>query len=117
MKDPAVIIPVVITGDHADSERLNQYAACSSPFLLGLLVAPLAKRVAKPVFQGVVKLSVGIALDARRAVHSAGEELRDLTAEALADEILADSVVETSGNSDAQAGQRKKHVAAAAKAH
>ncbi|AXG76765.1 DUF5132 domain-containing protein [Streptomyces paludis] len=59
------------------------------PFLLGLLVAPLAKRLAKPLVFGVVKTSVGLAMEVKKVAHQANEGLHDLAAEATAEMISA----------------------------
>ncbi|GAA2829042.1 DUF5132 domain-containing protein [Kitasatospora sp. CM 4170] len=55
------------------------------PFLVGLVVAPLAKRVLKPLVRGVVKTSVGLALEVKKAAQEAGENIHDLAAEVAAD--------------------------------
>ncbi|MER7715431.1 DUF5132 domain-containing protein [Streptomyces flaveolus] len=57
------------------------------PFLVGMVVAPLAKRVAKPLVRGVIKTSVGLTLEVRRAVIEAGKDIQDLTAEVAAEEL------------------------------
>src|SRR5688572_4777679 len=58
------------------------------PFLIGLIAAPLLKRLGKPVMRGIVKTSVGLGLEVKRAVHEAGQGIQDLAAEATA-EVLA----------------------------
>ncbi|MFC9930571.1 DUF5132 domain-containing protein [Streptomyces sp. NPDC127190] len=58
------------------------------PFLIGLLTASLVKKVGKPVLHGLVKTSVGLGLEVRKAVHEASEEIQGLASEATA-EILA----------------------------
>ncbi|WP_405682863.1 DUF5132 domain-containing protein [Streptomyces sp. NBC_00057] len=58
------------------------------PFLIGLIVAPLLKRLGKPLMRGIVKTSVGLGIEVKRAVHEAGEGIQDLAAEATA-EVLA----------------------------
>ncbi|MEU6970302.1 DUF5132 domain-containing protein [Kitasatospora aureofaciens] len=59
------------------------------PFLVGLIVAPLAKRLLKPLVRGVVKTSVGIAMEVKKAAHEAGENIHDLAAEVAADMVAA----------------------------
>ncbi|MFF3002253.1 DUF5132 domain-containing protein [Kitasatospora sp. NPDC057940] len=59
------------------------------PFLIGLVVAPLAKRLLKPLVRGVVKTSVGIVMEVRKAAHEAGENIHDLAAEVAADVVAA----------------------------
>ncbi|MBV2155100.1 DUF5132 domain-containing protein [Kitasatospora sp. SUK 42] len=61
------------------------------PFLVGLVVAPLAKRLLKPLVRGVVKTSVGIVLEVKQAAHEAGENIHDLAAEVAADMVAAQS--------------------------
>lgn len=58
------------------------------PFLIGLIAAPLVKRLGKPLMRGIVKTSVGLGIEVRKAVHEAGEGIQDLAAEAAA-EVLA----------------------------
>ncbi|WP_405912204.1 DUF5132 domain-containing protein [Streptomyces sp. NBC_00963] len=59
------------------------------PFLFGLIVAPLAKRLLKPLVGGVVKASVGIAMEVKKAAQEAGENIHDLAAEVAADVVAA----------------------------
>lgn len=58
------------------------------PFLIGLIAASLVKRLGKPLIRGIVKTSVGLGIEVKRAVHEAGEGIQDLAAEATA-EVLA----------------------------
>ncbi|MEU9669724.1 DUF5132 domain-containing protein [Streptomyces bobili] len=58
------------------------------PFLIGLVAAPLLKRLGKPVMRGIVKTSVSLGIEVKRAVHEAGRGIQDLAAEATA-EVLA----------------------------
>lgn len=59
------------------------------PFLIGLIAAPLAKRVVKPLVRGLVKTSVGLVMEVKRAAHEAGEGLHDLAAEVTAEVVAA----------------------------
>ncbi|MEV7782309.1 DUF5132 domain-containing protein [Kitasatospora sp. NPDC088351] len=59
------------------------------PFLVGLVVAPLAKRLLKPLVRGVVKTSVGLVMEVKKAAHEAGENIHDLAAEVAADMVSA----------------------------
>ncbi|MDX3245475.1 MULTISPECIES: DUF5132 domain-containing protein [unclassified Streptomyces] len=59
------------------------------PFLIGLIAAPLAKRVVKPLMRGLVKTSVGLVLEVKRAAQEAGEGLQDLAAEVTAEVVAA----------------------------
>ncbi|MEV7864024.1 DUF5132 domain-containing protein [Streptomyces hirsutus] len=59
------------------------------PFLIGLIAAPLAKRLMKPLVRGVVKTSVGLVMEVKRAASEAGENMQDLAAEATAEMIAA----------------------------
>jgi hypothetical protein len=65
------------------------------PFLIGLVAAPLVKRLFKPLVRGVVKTSVGLALEVKKAAHDAGEGLQDLAAEVTAEMIGAQMATET----------------------
>ncbi|WP_371628022.1 DUF5132 domain-containing protein [Streptomyces sp. NBC_01116] len=60
-------------------------------FAAGLIIGSLVKRVAKPAIRGVVKASVGIALDVRQAVQAASEDLQDMAAEAAAESLVGQS--------------------------
>lgn len=62
------------------------------PFLFGLVLMPLVKRVAKPVLREVVKASVGIALDVKNAAADARAELQVIAAEASAEHPPAKAV-------------------------
>ncbi|MFK0112656.1 DUF5132 domain-containing protein [Streptomyces sp. NPDC091217] len=59
------------------------------PFLIGLFIAPLAKRLLKPLVRGVVTTSVGVVMEVRKAAHEAGENIQDLAAEVAADMVAA----------------------------
>ncbi|MEU3614837.1 DUF5132 domain-containing protein [Streptomyces sp. NPDC006872] len=59
------------------------------PFLIGLIAAPLARRVVKPLMRGLVKTSVGLVLEVKRAAHEASEGLQDLAAEVTAEVVAA----------------------------
>lgn len=60
------------------------------PFAVGLVTAPLMKRVAAPLIRGVIKTSVSVAMEVKRAAQQAGEELHDLAAEVSAEMFAAD---------------------------
>ncbi|MBL1109043.1 DUF5132 domain-containing protein [Streptomyces sp. 5-8] len=57
------------------------------PFLVGLVAAPLVKRVVKPLVRGIIKTSVGLTLEVRRAAVEASEEIQGLTAEVAAEKM------------------------------
>ncbi|MFC8226299.1 DUF5132 domain-containing protein [Streptomyces sp. NPDC057287] len=59
------------------------------PFLIGLIAAPLTKRLLKPMLRGVVKASVGIVMEVKKAAHEAGENIHDLASEVAADVVAA----------------------------
>ncbi len=59
------------------------------PFLIGLVAASLVKRLGKPVVRGLVKTTVSIGIEAKRAVTEAGEGIHDLAAEATAEALAA----------------------------
>ncbi|MEU2393781.1 DUF5132 domain-containing protein [Streptomyces sp. NPDC007369] len=59
------------------------------PFLIGLIVAPLAKRLLKPLVRGVVKTSVGVVMEVNKAAREAGENIHGLAVEAAADMAAA----------------------------
>lgn len=53
-----------------------------APYLIGLVTAPLAKMVIKPIVRGTVKTTIGIALQMKKLAAEAAEDLQDLAAEA-----------------------------------
>jgi hypothetical protein len=67
------------------------------PFLIGLVTAALAKRLGKPLMRGIVKTSVGLGVEVKRAVHEASEGIQDLAAEATA-EMLASQMAHETGH-------------------
>ncbi|MFG2140186.1 DUF5132 domain-containing protein [Streptomyces sp. NPDC048650] len=67
------------------------------PFLIGLIAAPVAKRMIKPLVRGVVKTSVGLAMEVKKAAHEAGEGIQDLAAEVAAEMVTAQLVPATDG--------------------
>ncbi|MET8626313.1 DUF5132 domain-containing protein [Kitasatospora sp. NPDC004669] len=83
-------------------------------FLLGLLVAPLAKRLAKPLVVGVVKTSVVLAMEVKKVAHQANEGLQDLAAEATAEMIGAQ--LRADAEADAKAVKPRSEAAAPAAA-
>ncbi|MGP3988350.1 DUF5132 domain-containing protein [Streptomyces sp. 3N207] len=58
--------------------------------MAGILVSALAKKVAKPAVRGLVKTSLKLAADTRRAAHELNDELRDIAAEAGSEVFLED---------------------------
>ncbi|WP_225829037.1 DUF5132 domain-containing protein [Streptomyces naphthomycinicus] len=59
------------------------------PFLIGLITAPLVKAVGKTLVRGVIKTSVGLTFEVRRAAIEAGEEIQDLTRQAAAEKLAS----------------------------
>ncbi|MEV8037540.1 DUF5132 domain-containing protein [Streptomyces sp. NPDC086182] len=94
------------------------------PFLIGLIAVSLVKRLGKPLVRGVVKASVGLGIEVKRAVHEAGEGIHDLAAEATA-EVLAARTTPGVGHgvgaredgTTGRAGAAAKPAPVAAKAH
>jgi uncharacterized protein DUF5132 len=52
-----------------------------TPYLLGVVTAPLVVRVFKPIVRGTVRASVGLAMEAKKAAAEAGQEYRAIAAE------------------------------------
>jgi hypothetical protein len=48
------------------------------PYLLGVVTAPLVKNVLKPMVRGAVKATAGAALEVKRTVAEAREEVHDI---------------------------------------
>ncbi|MFF3257707.1 DUF5132 domain-containing protein [Streptomyces sp. NPDC002932] len=70
------------------------------PFLIGLIVAPLARRVFKPLVRGVITASVGVVMEVKKAAHEAGENINDLAAEVAAD-VVATQLASADGAASA----------------
>jgi uncharacterized protein DUF5132 len=64
--------------------------AVVAPYLIGVVTAPLVARVFRPLFRGVVKTTVGVALEAKRAAAEVREEFQDIAAEATVEKAAAD---------------------------
>lgn len=65
--------------------------AILAPYMVGVVTAPLVARVLKPLFRGVVKASVGITLEAKKAAAEVREEFQDIAAEATVAKVAADN--------------------------
>lgn len=64
-------------------------------FLIGLVIAPLAGKMVKPLARGAVRTTVGVALELRKIAAQTSDELQDLAAEVM----------------DAKSGEEKKRSA------
>ncbi|MER6112605.1 DUF5132 domain-containing protein [Streptomyces hirsutus] len=71
------------------------------PFLIGLIAAPLAKRIFKPLVRGVITTSVGVVMEVKKAAHEAGENINDLAAEVAAD-VMATQIASADGHRPAE---------------
>ena len=67
-----------------------------APYVIGVVTAPLVGKVFKPLLRGVVKATVGLALEVKKAAAEAGEELQDIAAE-VSVEKAADSEAARAG--------------------
>ncbi|MGH3566773.1 MAG: DUF5132 domain-containing protein [Pseudonocardia sp.] len=63
------------------------FPAVVTPYLVGVVTAPLVVRIIRPIVRGTVKASVGLALEARRAAAEAGAEVQGIAAEASAAKV------------------------------
>ncbi|MGH3854830.1 MAG: DUF5132 domain-containing protein [Pseudonocardiaceae bacterium] len=61
---------------------LKMFPPAVTPYLLGVVTAPLMVKIFKPIVRGTVKASVGLAIEVKRAAAEAGQEYRTLAAEA-----------------------------------
>lgn len=52
-----------------------------APYVIGIVTAPLVVKAIKPLCRGVVKVTVGVALEAKKAAAEAREEFQDIAAE------------------------------------
>lgn len=59
--------------------------AVVAPYLIGVVTAPLAARVLRPVARGVVKAAVSVATEVKRAAAEAAEEVQGIAAEVEVD--------------------------------
>lgn len=55
------------------------------PYLIGIVTIPLAGMVVKPLVRGTVKMTIGIALEAKKLAAEATADLQEVTAEASAE--------------------------------
>ncbi|MFJ7962421.1 DUF5132 domain-containing protein [Streptomyces sp. NPDC096324] len=78
------------------------------PFLIGLIVAPLAKRVLKPLMRGVVTTSVGLVMEVRKAAQEAGENIHDLAVEVAAEMVAAQIASDDQGPTEGAASNAEK---------
>lgn len=56
-----------------------------TPYLVGVVTAPLVVKILKPIVRGTVKASIGLATEAKKAAAEAALEYHYLAAEANAD--------------------------------
>ncbi|WP_328551278.1 MULTISPECIES: DUF5132 domain-containing protein [unclassified Streptomyces] len=78
------------------------------PFLIGLIVAPLAKRVLKPLMRGVVTTSVGLVMEVKKAAQEAGENIHDLAVEVAAEMVAAQIVSDDQRPAEGAASNAEK---------
>ncbi|MGH3837230.1 MAG: DUF5132 domain-containing protein [Pseudonocardiaceae bacterium] len=64
--------------------------AVVAPYLIGVVTAPLVARVFKPLFRGVIKTTLGVAMEAKKAAAEVREEFQDIAAEATVERAVAD---------------------------
>lgn len=55
--------------------------AVMAPYLIGVVTAPLVARVLRPAVRGIVKTTVAVALEVKRAAAEAGEQFHGIAAE------------------------------------
>lgn len=55
------------------------------PYLVGVVTAPLLAKIVKPVLWGVVKTTVGAALEVKKLASEAAGDVQNLIAEASTD--------------------------------
>ncbi|WP_236725334.1 DUF5132 domain-containing protein [Amycolatopsis orientalis] len=72
---------VLINQENTEHEDGCEMLPPLPAFLIGLVIAPLAGKMVKPLARGAVRASVGVALEVRKIAAQAGEELQDLAAE------------------------------------
>jgi hypothetical protein len=68
------------------------------PYLIGIVTAPLAAKIIKPIFRGVVKTTMGVALEVKRVAAEAGEELQDIAAEVSVEKVAANKAAKAQGH-------------------
>ena len=62
-----------------------------SPYLIGLVTAPLVGAIIKPLLRGTVKTTVGIGLQVKKLAAEVREEFQDITAEASVEIVAAET--------------------------
>jgi Protein of unknown function (DUF5132) len=61
----------------------------TGPFLLGIVVAPLAGAVVKPLLRGTVKAAITLGLQVKRLAAEAAEEVQGIAFEAMVDQAAS----------------------------
>ena len=69
-----------------------------APYVIGVVTAPLVVKVFKPLFRGLVKTSVELTLEAKRAASEVREGFQDIAAEATFDKAATDKVANAAGS-------------------
>lgn len=69
--------------------------AVVAPYLIGVVTAPLVARVFKPLFRGMIKTTMGVALEAKKAAAEMREEFQDIAAEATVEKAAEDAAKPT----------------------
>jgi hypothetical protein len=67
-------------------------------YLIGVVTAPLARMVVKPLLRSSVKATVGLALQFKKLAAEAGEEFQDIAAEANFEMAAAEAQLKASAN-------------------
>lgn len=67
-------------------------------YLIGVLTAPLARRVIEPLLRSTVKASVELALQAKKLAAEATEEFQDIAAEASFEMAAAEARMKATTN-------------------
>jgi Protein of unknown function (DUF5132) len=65
-------------------EDARMYPPVVTPYLLGVVTAPLVVQIFKPIVRGVTRATVGLSLEAKKAAAEVGQGYQELAAEVSA---------------------------------
>ena len=67
-------------------------------YLIGVVTAPLARKIMEPLLRSTVKATVGLALQVKKLAAEAGEEFQDIAAEVNFEMVAAEARMKSSVN-------------------
>lgn len=79
-----------------------------TPYLIGVVTAPLVVKIIKPLARSTVKATIEIGLQAKKLAAETAEDLQDLAAEASVEMAAAETNGKRSGISVSASGRNAK---------